>query len=149
MFARPVAYDSDVATTLNGLVLNKVIGTTVGDAVFVFTGGAIEDEWTDASHGLSDGDKVIFYAVGTGAPEFLINTPYYVANKNTNIYNLSLTSGGAAIAGTADSIGTWSVALYNEGNVNQAVYFDILTGNVATGDSDIDYRITYRIITSL
>ena len=146
LIAQPSTYDSDAATTLNGLIVSKIIGTAVGDAVFVFTGGAIEDEWTDASHGYLDGDKVVFSAVGTGAPEFLINTAYYIVNKQTNIFNLSLTSGGDPIEGTADSIGTWTLGHYNDGNVNQAVNIQMLTGEVATGDSPLKYSIKYRVI---
>lgn len=146
LIAQPSSYDVDTATTLNGLIFSNIIGTVVGAAVFVFTGGSIEDEWTDASHGYLDGDKVIFSAVGTGAPEFLINTAYYIVNKQTNIFNLALTSSGDPIEGTVDSSGTWTLGHYNDGNVNKAVNIGILSGEVATGDSPLKYSIKYRVI---
>lgn len=52
---------------------------------------------TKASHGLNNGDVVTFTTTGTLPGTLSINLPYYVVNKATNTFQLSLTSGGAAI----------------------------------------------------
>jgi hypothetical protein len=89
--------------------LNAVIGTA-GTCTFDFTGGAAEDLWTaDAAHSLAVGDEVQFTTAGTGATEYAADTPYWVAAvPSTTTFQLSATKGGAVLAGTADSIGTWT-----------------------------------------
>lgn len=51
---------------------------------------------TSAGHGLSNGDTIYLYSDGFPAP-LDRNTLYYVINKTTDTFQLSLTSGGAAI----------------------------------------------------
>ena len=60
-----------------------------------------------------DTTRVVFSAVGGGATEYLVDTPYYVISSAANTFQLSLTSGGAAIAGTSDSTGTWTLNYWN------------------------------------
>ncbi len=91
-------------------------GQDIGDATFVFTGGAAEDLWTDTAHGMSNGDRVEFTAVGTGADEYLINTLYHVIDATVNTFRLSLEPGGRVVEGTADSIGTWTLSYFDNGN---------------------------------
>lgn len=90
-------------------------GTALGAATFDVTGGASEDLWTLASHGLAVGDKVKFSAVGTGAEPYAVDTFYYVvAAPDGNTFQLSATSGGGVLEGTGtDSSGTWTIQLCN------------------------------------
>ena len=78
----------------------------IGSAVactFDFTGGTVEDMVVSNAHGLTDGDKIILKA-GAGALPAELNgyTTYYVVNKAANYFQVSLTSGGAAVAFTDD-----------------------------------------------
>ena len=84
--------------------------TELGDAAYTETGGVTEDMWTLAAHGLVVGDHCRFTAVGTGATGYAVDTDYWVAAvTNANVFTLSATNGGAAIEGTGDSAGTWTI----------------------------------------
>ena len=85
--------------------------TTVGTSTFDYTGNADgEDLWTSSDHGLLVGDEVQFTAVGTGADEYAIDTPYWVSSVvNSDDFQLSATKGGSVLEGTADSVSTWTL----------------------------------------
>lgn len=72
-------------------------GTALTSVAIDITGGTIENMFTKNAHGLSDGDRVILSSIATTTG---INayTVYYVVNKAANYFNLSLTSGGAAVS---------------------------------------------------
>lgn len=60
------------------------------------------------AHGLSNGQTILLYTT-VALPSPLTTTQvYYVVNKGTNTFQLSLTSGGAAINTTTAGIGTQS-----------------------------------------
>jgi len=82
-------------------------GTKVGDVTTDFG----TDEKIDlVAHGFSNGDVVHFGTDGADLPEPLaINTKYFVINKTDNDFEVSLTSGGAAVDITDDGTGTHSV----------------------------------------
>lgn len=85
--------------------------TSLGNATYDETGGAEEDLWTLASHGLQVNDQVEFSAVGTGATGYAVSTLYHVAAVDSvNTFRLSQTRGGSVIEGTDDSGGTWTLA---------------------------------------
>ena len=87
-----------------------IASTSLGDATFDFTGGASEDLWTLASHGLTVGDPVRFTVAGTGADEYAVNVVYWVATvPDANTFQLSATQSTTVLEGTADSIGTWTI----------------------------------------
>ena len=89
--------------------LNIEVGS-LGNASFDFEGGGVDDEWTLNAHGLTVGARCQFSSVGTGAPEFLVSTDYWVAAVPTvNTFTLSASKGGAAVEGTVDSSGTWTI----------------------------------------
>lgn len=100
------------ANGLGGLNANVAVDDT-NNATFIFTGSAAEDEWTDAAHGYLTGLLIQFSAVGTGAPEFLITTDYWVIRLGANTFKLasSLANAlaGTPIEGTVNSTGTWTV----------------------------------------
>jgi len=67
------------ATGVSGIIESTNVGKTI----------------TISSHGYTDGDKVRLYGV---LPNELDTTKtYYIVNKTTDTFQLSLTSGGAAI----------------------------------------------------
>ena len=84
--------------------------TTLGAATYDEAGGTVDDVWTLAAHGLAVGDHVRFSAVGTGATGYAVDTDYWVAAvPGATEFTLAATSGGAAIAGTGDSVGIWTL----------------------------------------
>jgi len=107
MFSKYLDLNGDGTGYVNG---NIDVGT-IGAATFDVTGGASEDLWTDAAHGLRVGDKIQFSAVGTGAEPYAISTDYFVVSvPDANTYQLSATKGGSVLEGTgSDSSGTWTV----------------------------------------
>jgi hypothetical protein len=83
----------------------------VGTGVTV-TGDAGTDTLTATAHGLTAGNRLVFKNVGGGLPGGIAaNTVYFVVNPTTNTFQLSLTSGGAAIDIT--SAGTGVHSYYN------------------------------------
>ena len=67
------------------------------------------DTITVAGHGLTNTDKVVYHnGGGTSITNLTSGTMYFVVGVSGNIFQLSLTSGGAAInlAGTQASLGT-------------------------------------------
>lgn len=69
---------------------------------------ATDDLITITSHGLANGDTVVFDGDGTIAGGLSKSTTYYVINSNTNTFKVASTSGGTAINLTSDSTGSLS-----------------------------------------
>jgi len=96
---------------LDGADLYSLTTPAIGDDwTFDFTGGASEDLWTSSTaHGLVVDDALNFTTDGGGAPEYAVDTRYWVvAVPSTTTLQLSATKGGAVLAGTADSSGNWA-----------------------------------------
>lgn len=61
----------------------------------------------DVAHGRSNGDKIMFSNSGGALPAELNDyTVYYIINKTDDAFEVSLTSGGAAVTFTDDGTGT-------------------------------------------
>lgn len=73
-----------------------------GAALPTVTATAATDKVNSTAHGLADGDSVIFTAL-TGGTGLTTNLPYYVVNKGTNDFEVSLTKGGTKVDITADA----------------------------------------------
>ncbi len=105
----------DLYGTGAGSVSAIVRPSDANNATFLFTGSAAEDEWTDTAHGYVTGLLIQFSSVGTGSPEFLVTTDYWVIRLNANTFQLATTLAnaiaGTPIEGSADSIGTWTVTV--------------------------------------
>lgn len=65
------------------------------------TGSAATDIITKNGHGFVNNQQVAFFIL-TGGAGFALNTPYFVVSATANTFQLSLTSGGAAINFTTD-----------------------------------------------
>lgn len=125
-----------------------VDATTIGAATYDETGGGVEDEWTTGSaHGLSVGDPVRFSAAGGGASGYGAGIVYWVAAvPSTTTLTLSATEGGSAIAGTADSTGTWTLQdierfdFYEYSPDDYDVVHGIATGVDSTGKAIVFHR---------
>ena len=113
----PFIYNAEVRTyqgtvyALDGANLYSLTTPAIGgNWTFDFTGGAAEDLWTSSTaHGLSVDDAINFTTDGGGAPEYAVDTRYWVTVVgSTTTCELSATKGGATLAGTADSSGNWA-----------------------------------------
>lgn len=119
--------DNTTARKTRGLI--PAITTNVTNKGTLLTGvTSATDTLTKASHGLSDGDRVLFTDMGTLA-DGVVNPQqaYYVVSAATT-FKVSATSGGSAITlGTATGIKitkVWSTALTYDhlGELIQGVY---------------------------
>ena len=73
-----------------------------GAALPTVTATASTDKVNSTSHGLVNGDSVIFTAL-TGGTGLTVGVPYYVVNKGTNDFEVSLSKGGTKVDITADA----------------------------------------------
>lgn len=108
--ARDIARRIDQAffanTTSNGpsgllSISPSVVDTRAATALPSVTGTASTNKVNSTSHGLANGDVVIFSAL-TGGAGLAVDTPYFVVSKAANDFEVSLTAGGAAIDFTTD-----------------------------------------------
>ena len=99
---------------------------------------------TDAAHGFVNGDRVVLSTTGALPTGLSAGVRYYVVNATTNTYQLSLTSGGAAIntsgtqTGTHYSVGSniaiTAVAITDDGSTDGVGNVRLtLSGNAAAG----------------
>lgn len=68
-----------------------------------FTGGAAEDLFTAAAHGLTDEDRIrLVYESAAGVVTGAVGDIFYANVLSSSTFQLSLTSGGAIVENTAD-----------------------------------------------
>lgn len=72
----------------------------------IFTADASTDYITSTSHGLLNGDLIHVETTGTLPGGLVDGTDYYVINKTTSTFQVSLTSGGSAVNITSIGTGT-------------------------------------------
>jgi hypothetical protein len=89
----------DGTHTTKRQVDNGVANATI--TITIATPGVV----TDTAHGFSNGQPVKFKTTGALPTGLTINTWYFVINKATDTYQLSLTVGGAAINTTGSQSG--------------------------------------------
>lgn len=72
---------------------------------------ATNDVWTSAGHGLNNGDKIRISAESlTGGAGLNDHDIYYVRDKTTNTFKVSLTNGGTVVNVTSAGDGYWESA---------------------------------------
>lgn len=74
------------------VVSNTDIGNTTSTAPLAGTANSVNDFITASSHGLANGDTIIFTAI-TGTIGLNTNTIYYVANANSSAFQVAETTG--------------------------------------------------------
>jgi len=123
----------------------RVLGTGVNTAVAVTFQDA-GDTVTRAGHGLANGTIVSFTSI-TSTTGIAAYIPYYVINATANTFQLSATSGGAAIALTTDGSGSMLYPAYITAITTNAS-FQISAPASATGSVTLTARIldTYPAI---
>ncbi len=107
----------------------KVYVTTTG--VFTADISSSTVNLLDTGHGHLDGETVTLSAATSLPTGLLANTVYYVVNKATNTFQLSLSSGGSAVAFTTNGSGTltWTKTLLKAITTDYTV---ALVGTTAT-----------------
>lgn len=137
------ALDKSVNLTKNdvSLIAIALAANTAQDATTQDTGDTV----TDSAHGLNNGDLVILTELVT-TTGVSINTPYYVVNKATNTFQLSLTAGGAAITLTTDGTAKYRLCVpttnYELENAKLGLVA-ILSGGVIAANDVVDIYYTY------
>ncbi|MFT3871550.1 MAG: DUF5309 family protein [Nocardioides sp.] len=111
--------DNSTARKTRGL-LSAITTNSVNKGTAVTDITTATDTFTKASHGLSDGDKIVFTAVGAMSG-IVKGRVYYVVNSSTT-FKVAATSGGSAITvGTASGVALiklWSTTLAVETHLN-------------------------------
>ncbi len=80
-------------------------GLLTATAITAVTGAAATDLLTKAGHGLSNGNLVMLSLLASEGAGLFNDVPYYVVGVSGNDFQLSETSGGAAINFTSDVVG--------------------------------------------
>lgn len=92
--------DNNSARKTRGLIA-AATSNAVNKGTLVADVSAATDTITSTAHGLSNGDKIVFSAVGA-ATAIEVSRVYYVVSKATDTFKVALTAGGSAITiGTA------------------------------------------------
>lgn len=94
-----------VALTRKGAIVD-ITGTS---STATATADDATDFWTSSAHGLLNGDLIRFTNSGGTQPTGIsLSTDYYVINKTTDTFQVSLTSGGSAVDMSDAGSGTHS-----------------------------------------
>lgn len=94
-----VPTDNTTARRMAGLL--SVISTNKSFAVAEVTASSATDTVTSTSHGLNDGDQIVFTDVDA-ATNIRVDRTYFVRDKATSTFKVAATAGGTAITlGTA------------------------------------------------
>lgn len=91
---------------------------TILDAIGILTAtftAATTDVITSAAHGLKNGDMIVLTTTDTLPAGLAINTVYFVIDKTTNTFKLSLTANGAPINITDTGTGTHTWTMHDIG----------------------------------
>lgn len=91
------------APTAGSIIAWSPVNASARRAITVNAAGVTADTIDSPAHGLANGDHVLVWAtIGAGLPTGLSeDTEYFVVGATTDTFQLSLTSGGAAINITA------------------------------------------------
>ena len=82
---------------------------------------------TATGHSFQNGDIIQLYTTGALPSGLSTGIDYYVVNRATNTFQLSLTSGGSAINTSGTQSGTHSCTFYSQVRANQEAGFSVVT----------------------
>lgn len=88
------------------------------------------------SHGLSDGNKIMFSTTDTLPAELNAYTTYYVVGKTENNFQVSLTLGGSAVAITDNGTGTHYFHV-----LTQTLLTEIYISMAATNSDSLPFQL--------
>tara|TARA_Y100000031_G_scaffold92591_1_gene101694 strand:+ start:346 stop:1911 length:1566 start_codon:yes stop_codon:yes gene_type:complete len=128
-----VLWEEDVdSVTLN---TDLKIFASRDDGQTFTTDFATDDKLGITGHGFSNADRVTVSSSTTLPAGLGAGVPYYVVNAAANDFELSLTSGGAAVDITDDGTGTHTATKWTQ--ITLAEEATLSTGRVLTGTADI------------
>ena len=88
------------------------------------------DTFTDAAHGLANGDRVLLITLTTTTGASIL-TPYFVVGATTDTFQLSATAGGSALALTTNGSCTYLAALTEDTDTTEGDYeIDLQLGRI-------------------
>lgn len=125
-----------LAGTASGSPISHVGLLTKGANITGVTSTGSPDTFTKTSHGLSNGDLVVFSSITAGAG-LVVLFPYFVVSTATNTFQLALTSGGAAIDLSSD-LTTGTVNKVTEISGGSPAYARVAQAYAAAAASLID-----------
>ena len=134
---------------LGGSIYRKIITTSQSTIKSTFTTSTSSGLLlTDTSHGLLDGTVIQVTTSGTLPTGLSLSTNYYVVNKTTNNFKLSLTSGGSAIAYTNDGSGThkWHKPTIYTVDGDWASLYTVDKNVIISGYAVGDWNSTQRVV---
>ncbi len=142
-------------TTTQTILSATSFGAAIGDQIMIdagslgspvtctFTNGT--ELVNKVAHGLSNGDRVKFSNSGGALPTGLSNAIiYFVVNKNDDDFQVSLTSGGAAVTFDDDGSGTNSYLVWTKGTGN----WETLAISNVSGDAGGNITLTHATATN-
>jgi len=97
----------EAARTPGTLFADKLVGAAAGTFTVTIASPAVA---TKTAHGLENGMAVTFSTTGALPTGLTAGTIYYVINKTDDTFNVSATSGGAAINTSGSQSGTHTLA---------------------------------------
>lgn len=131
------ADDFEVSATSGGAAISLTSEGTgvryVAKALSTVFTAATTDIITATAHGLSNGDRIFVKTTTTLPGGLSVATVYYVINKTTNTFKVSLTYGGAAVDITTTGTGTHT---YTKGNAyvdGKLIYYTGKAGDAFMG----------------
>lgn len=113
----------------------------------IFTADSATDKLTATAHGLNNNDRVLLTTSGTLPTGLNGTTAYYVVNKTANDFEVSLTSGGAAVNFSDNGTGvhrfhnpTCSVSVREHGSGSDLAAFPVTAdaGDLVKGGTVLD-----------
>jgi len=116
--------NNSTARKTRGII--SAISTNVSDvkgaALPTVTGTASTNKIASTSHGLNNGDSVVFTAL-TGGAGLSTGVGYFVVNKGTNDFEVSTVKGGAAVDFTTDvsAATAYKLTAMTTAHVNEAI----------------------------
>lgn len=148
--ARIVLFEEDIdSITLN----TDLKAYTTRDSGQTFTTDFATDNKLDITgHGFSNTDRIMLTSSAQDLPGGLSSAiVYYVVNASTNDFELSLTSGGSAVAITTNGTGTHTAKQVNEITLSNDGEYEtgknILTGSIDISGQPSGTSMEYTIIT--
>ena len=116
--------DNSTARKTRGII--SAISTNAmdvkGAALPTVTATASTDKIASTGHGLVNGDSVVFTAL-TGGAGLVVGVPYFVINKGTNDFEVSLVKGGTKVNITTDASAAtaYKLTAMTTTHVNEAI----------------------------
>ncbi len=126
-------------------VLQSSVAESVTGTVTIASPGV----WTSNGHGYANGDAVTFTTSGALPTGLTAGTVYYIISAAANSFNVSATSGGAAINTSGSQSGTHTIHPANGKLISDAVYANVAIRLIGRGSYNLATPGTWLVAASL